>query len=96
MAGEYARLIISGRVQGVGYRAWFAREAERRGLTGWVRNRRDGSVEALVAADTATLGDLVAACRQGPSAARVFEIEILAAGESDIALLAGVTVLPTA
>ncbi|MBB3771113.1 acylphosphatase [Angulomicrobium tetraedrale] len=96
MAPEHARLIISGRVQGVGYRAWFAREAERRGLTGWVRNRRDGSVEALVAVDAAILGDLVAACRQGPPAARVAEIEILAVGESDIALLAGFTVLPTA
>ena len=47
MATRTVHVMISGRVQGVGYRAWTAREAERRGLSGWVCNRRDGSVEAV-------------------------------------------------
>lgn len=69
------RLLIRGRVQGVGYRAWFAREAQRRGLRGWVRNRQDGSVEALVVAPAAALAELLAAARRGPPAALVGDIE---------------------
>ncbi len=96
MAYEATRLIIRGRVQGVGYRAWLAREAERRGLKGWVRNRREGSVEALVAAEAEMLAELVAACREGPPAAMVAEVEILAVGEGDVTVLAaGFSVLPT-
>jgi acylphosphatase len=63
--------VFRGRVQGVGYRAFVEDEATRRGLGGWVRNRRDGTVEALFAADAATVVDMVAACRQGPLGARV-------------------------
>jgi len=66
---------IRGRVQGVGYRAWLVREASRRGVVGWVRNRRDGSVEALVAGEEAAVRDLVEACRRGPPAARVEAVE---------------------
>lgn len=69
------QLRIRGRVQGVGYRAWLVREAGLRGVVGWVRNRRDGSVEALLAGDEATVRDLVEACRRGPPAARVEAIE---------------------
>lgn len=72
------RLLIHGHVQGVGYRAWFAREAERRGLSGWVRNRRAGGVEALLFAEEHALAELIAACRQGPPLARVSHIDILA------------------
>jgi acylphosphatase len=68
------RLLIRGRVQGVGYRAWFATEAERRRLAGWVRNRRDGSVEALILASAESLRDLIEASRSGPPAARVTEV----------------------
>lgn len=65
-----ARLVrITGRVQGVGYRDWVLREARRRGVSGWVRNRVDGSVEALLAGDGAPA--LIAACRDGPLLARV-------------------------
>lgn len=66
---------IRGRVQGVGYRAWLVREAGGRGVTGWVRNRRDGSVEALLAGPEPVVWALVEACRRGPPAARVEAIE---------------------
>lgn len=70
------RLIINGRVQGVSYRWWTVGEATKRGLNGWVRNRRDGSVEMLVSGLVAEVDDLIEACRQGPSAARVTDIQI--------------------
>ena len=69
------RLIISGRVQGVGFRDWMVRQAEALGVSGWVRNRLDGSVEALVAGDTAAVEELLRLCRRGPRMARVVTIE---------------------
>src|SRR4051812_34742219 len=71
------RLIISGRVQGVSYRWWTVGEATRRGLNGWVRNRREGNVEALVSGPARAVDDLIEACRQGPPAARVTNVEII-------------------
>ena len=65
------RLRIAGVVQGVGYRAWMVRSAERFGVSGWVRNRADGSVEALVYGDTAAVEELLRACRRGPTGATV-------------------------
>lgn len=65
------RVTIRGRVQGVGYRAWVAHQARAGGLDGWVRNRRDGSVEALFAGPAEVVSDMVALCRRGPSSARV-------------------------
>jgi acylphosphatase len=65
------RIIVEGRVQGVGFRAFVAREAGRLGLEGWARNRRDGAVEILAAGPAATLEALVAAARRGPPASRV-------------------------
>lgn len=69
------RLRIQGRVQGVGYRDWLVREAERLGLSGWVRNRADGSVEAVIAGDEPAVQALLTACRRGPRMARVDGIE---------------------
>ncbi|MGB3448272.1 MAG: acylphosphatase [Xanthobacteraceae bacterium] len=66
---------IRGRVQGVGYRAWTADEARRRSLEGWVRNRRDGSVEAVFSGDEEVVADMLAACRRGPSSARVDTVD---------------------
>jgi acylphosphatase len=66
---------IRGRVQGVWFRGWTVDEAERRRLRGWVRNRRDGSVEALFCGPTAIVNDMIEACRSGPSAARVDAVE---------------------
>jgi acylphosphatase len=67
-------LRIEGRVHGVGYRDWLVREASRLGLYGWVRNRRDGSVEALIAGDEAAVRSLLSLCRRGPVLARVDRI----------------------
>jgi acylphosphatase len=62
---------VRGRVQGVGFRAFVEVEALRRGLGGWVRNRRDGTVEAVFEGEAALVADMIEACRQGPFAARV-------------------------
>jgi acylphosphatase len=70
------RLRITGRVQGVGYRAWAMDRAGRLGLRGWVRNRADGSVEALVMGDEDAVAAMVEACRDGPYAAKVTEVAI--------------------
>mgnify|MGYP000107708070 CR=1 FL=1 len=71
-----ARLVrIAGRVQGVGYRDWLIREARRHGLWGWVRNRGDGTVEALMAGEQDALSAVLTACRRGPPLARVEDIE---------------------
>jgi acylphosphatase len=70
-------LQIRGVVQGVGYRWSLAQAARRLGVTGWVRNRRDGSVEAMVAGSRAQVDQVVAWARRGPDAARVSDVEIL-------------------
>ena len=88
-----ARLTISGRVQGVGYRDWVIDTALQLGLTGWVRNRRDGAVEALIVGDENAVGQMIEACRRGPPAARVDEIDVEPV-DLDI-LPAGFTQLPT-
>lgn len=69
-------VIITGRVQGVGYRAWTASTAERLGLAGWVRNRRDGSVEAMFAGPADVVDDMVGRCRLGPRSAEVSGISV--------------------
>ena len=63
------RLVITGRVQGVGYRWWAKGEARRLGLDGWVGNRRDGSVELVAAGPAAAVVELIQACWRGPVAA---------------------------
>lgn len=68
------RVVISGRVQGVGYRDWLVKQANRFCVSGWVRNRVDGSVEALIAGETATVEELLRLCRLGPALARVEEL----------------------
>ena len=71
-----ARLTITGRVQGVGYRDWAVATGQRLGLSGWVRNRSDGAVEALIVGDEAAVGRMIDACRNGPAFARVDEIDV--------------------
>lgn len=64
-----ARLIVTGAVQGVGYRWWTTGQAKRFGLRGWVRNRRDGSVEILAIGEPDAIDRLQAACARGPDGA---------------------------
>jgi len=71
MTTRAVRLIIEGRVQGVGFRQWTVREASVRGLDGWVRNLPDGTVEALIAGPDHAVAAMVAVGRQGPMMAAV-------------------------
>ena len=75
------RLLVHGRVQGVWYRGWTVDQAAELGLDGWVRNRRDGTVEILVSGPDDAVADLIARCRRGPPAARVERIEEVDADE---------------
>ena len=70
------RLTVLGRVQGVGYRDALQEEALRRGIAGWVRNRADGSVEALLQGPPEAVAELIAWARRGPPAARVTEVRV--------------------
>ena len=69
------RVVIRGRVQGVGYRAWTEDTALLNGIDGWARNRADGSVEAVFAGSAEAVAQMIAACRQGPPSARVERID---------------------
>ena len=71
MSEAIRHVTIHGRVQGVGYRAWLEHEATARGLEGWVRNRRDNSVEAVFAGTESVVAEMIALCRRGPQLARV-------------------------
>jgi acylphosphatase len=70
------RLLITGRVQGVGYRMWAERTALALGIRGWVRNRSDGSVALLAIGENEAVAELIAACRDGPRAATVADIAV--------------------
>jgi acylphosphatase len=68
------RIVVRGRVQGVGYRYATVAEARRLGLVGWARNAPDGSVEILAEGDATAVSALIAWCRQGPPSARVASV----------------------
>ena len=93
------RVVIRGRVQGVGYRAWAEDTALINGIDGWVRNRADGAVEAVFAGTADAVASMIAACRQGPSSARVERIEEHDSGPEELAMRRGgegFSTLPTA
>jgi len=75
------RLSIIGRVQGVGFRYFVTWRAQAHGLRGWVRNRRDGSVEALLIGESDAVAAMIEECGHGPSSARVDHIEKFAADD---------------
>ena len=95
---EIIRLVIEGRVQGVGYRAFLVREADALGLTGWARNRRDGAVELVVSGPRPALDALIAAARRGPRLARVDALREEPADEAALVAFggAGFSVAPDA
>ena len=68
-------VVVRGKVQGVGYRAWLAGEAMASDLAGWVRNRKDGAVEAVLSGPEAVVAALIAKCRKGPVMARVTSVD---------------------
>jgi acylphosphatase len=76
------RLLIAGRVQGVWFRGWTVEQALALGLDGWVRNRRDGSVEILASGSEAAVAALIERCHAGPPAARVESVEVEEADEA--------------
>ncbi|HEV7661180.1 MAG TPA: acylphosphatase [Allosphingosinicella sp.] len=87
------RLIVRGRVQGVWYRGWAVDTARALGLDGWVRNRRDGSVEILASGSDEAVALFIERCDEGPAAARVDRIDV---EETDEAVSAGFAQRPTA
>ncbi len=95
MARKILRLRISGRVQGVGFRAFVADEAESRGLDGWVRNRADGSLEAVIAGESDIVDEMVETCWRGPRGSRVEKIATGEASESDLGGQLGLRILRT-
>lgn len=80
------QIVIRGRVQGVGFRAWTEMMAAEQGVEGWVRNRRDGSVEAVFAGAEEAVLAMVDLCRDGPPGARVEAIDQREAGSEELAL----------
>jgi acylphosphatase len=73
------RVVVSGRVQGVGFRSWLVPQAAMRGVSGWARNRWDGSVEALFSGEASAVEAMIAACRTGPSWATVEDVTVVEA-----------------
>ena len=80
------QVVIRGRVQGVGFRAWTEFMAVRRGVEGWVRNRRDGAVEALFSGAEEGVLAMIELCRQGPPGARVEVVDQREGTAADLAL----------
>ena len=76
MKRKVVRTIVAGRVQGVWFRGWTVAQAEARGLDGWVRNRSDGTVEAVFAGPSAAVDSMVDACAKGPPSADVTEVSV--------------------
>ena len=92
MAAEAVHVVISGRVQGVAFRSFIEREAAALSLDGWVRNLRDGSVEAVFSGEPKAVSAILASCRLGPPGARVAGVETTAAA----VVGPGFEILPTA
>jgi acylphosphatase len=87
------RVRIEGSVQGVGFRYWAEQAASSLGLSGWVRNRRDGGVEAVFSGAPDDVAQMIERCYAGPAAARVRFVKVLEEGETPAP---GFSVLPTA
>jgi len=90
-------VVFRGRVQGVGFRAFVEDEAVRAGLEGWVRNRRAGTVEAVLSGEAAAIDAVIETCRRGPPSSRVERVDQRDASADELKLSgsARFTVLPT-
>jgi acylphosphatase len=86
MTGVIRRVVIRGRVQGVGYRAWVDHQARRFGLQGWVRNRRNGCVEAVFDGAEDIVAHIIVSCRNGPPSARVDDVQEEAVSADELGL----------
>lgn len=89
------RVVVEGFVQGVGYREFARRAALRFGVSGWVRNRSDGTVEALISAAPAVVGEMLAEMRRGPRAAAVTGLRLLDPDDADAPPTGTFVVRPT-
>jgi acylphosphatase len=69
-------VLVTGRVQGVSFRAWTQKQAQAAGVSGWVRNRADGSVEAVLSGPSDAVEALIAALHHGPPAAKVVDVQV--------------------
>lgn len=89
--------IVRGHVHGVGFRAWVEYHAQQDGLEGWVRNRRDGTVEAVFAGQRPSVESMIASCRRGPPSARVDAVDTRDGTQADTAMAraGSFSVLPT-
>ncbi|HST36766.1 MAG TPA: acylphosphatase [Allosphingosinicella sp.] len=76
------RILVTGQVQGVWFRGWTVDQARALGLNGWVRNRRDGSVEILAEGPVDAMAELIRRCHRGPSGAKVEEVVVEESGEA--------------
>ncbi|OQA39956.1 MAG: Acylphosphatase [Chloroflexi bacterium ADurb.Bin325] len=83
MEQKRVQVVIRGRVQGVGFRASCRREAQARGVTGWVSNRWDGAVEALFEGPAQAVNELLVWCYDGPPFAEVEDVQIVPAAEGE-------------
>lgn len=93
---EHRHLFITGLVQGVGYRAWLARETQELGLNGWVRNRHNGSVEAVLVGPGKKLDIMTAKCRNGPAFSQVDKVTSATLDGDKPLSPDGITIRPTA
>jgi acylphosphatase len=96
MSDMTVRAIVTGRVQGVGFRVFVEFEARKRGLKGWVRNRRDGSVEAVFSGPAPAVEDMLAVCKRGPRSSRVDRVDVEPAPTSLLESSGTFAVHPTA
>src|SRR3712207_4138324 len=94
-ANQVLHVIIHGRVQGVGFRAWTQHQAQLHGLSGWVRNRRDGTVEAVFSGPEDLVQAMFKACEQGPRGSVVERVETVEGGSGHDGPFAGFEVRRT-
>ena len=95
MTDRTIHVLVHGRVQGVGFRAWVHHQAELHGLKGWVRNRRDGTVEAVFSGPDDLVEVMLKACRQGPRGSVVERVEVVESGETESGPMDGFEVRET-